>query len=109
MNYGGNRESDNCHKLKEFSFTWLRSIIPAVSHDIQQKHTVLHSSSGSSEAEETGGRGINERPAGNGLEPLCHGASGGPKTADTAGKLGKQLPPWELDFLSLCHLGICDL
>lgn len=60
MNYGGNRESDNCHKLKEFSFTWPRPMVQAVSHDIQQKHTVLHGSGDSSEAEETGGRGINE-------------------------------------------------
>lgn len=27
VTYGGNRESDNCHKLKEFSFAWLCSLL----------------------------------------------------------------------------------
>lgn len=41
MTYGGNRESDNCHKLKEFSFAWPRSFTRAVPLDILQKHTAL--------------------------------------------------------------------
>lgn len=60
MNYGGNRESDSCRKLKEFSFTWPRSIIQAVSHDIRPERTVLHSCSDGSEADEMEGRGVNE-------------------------------------------------
>lgn len=39
--YGGNRESDNCRKLKEFSFVWPRSFTRAISCDILQKKSTL--------------------------------------------------------------------
>lgn len=66
--YGGNRESDNCRKLKEFSFAWPRSFTPAVSCDIlQKKHTELHHSSDSRESEVEGGKRCKQKIRNSGL------------------------------------------
>lgn len=61
MTYGGNRESDDCHKPKELSFAWPDSFTRVVFHEILQKHTALHNSSDSRESEVEGGRGVNRR------------------------------------------------
>lgn len=93
MTYGGNRESDNYHKLKGFSFAWPRSFTRAVSR-VLQKHTVLHNSSDSRESEVEGGRlwsltgqGVSQQEVD--CRHCCHGTPG--ESSETC---GRKLPLW---------------
>lgn len=94
MTYGGNRESDNYHKLRGFSFAWPRSFPRAVSRDILHTHTALHNSSDSRESEVAGGRlgilsgqGVSQQEVD--YRHCCHGAPGRTQSVDMLGRVQK--------------------